>query len=82
MGNYVRVFELRFSIILVFEYRFLIEKEVVKFGDDLFVYDVVMLDDIVNVVLWIIGIFVIKFIFGYIEKLVYMEDLFCELVKG
>ncbi|KAL2885422.1 ATPase [Ceratocystis lukuohia] len=80
-GNFGRASELRFGIIPNLEQKLPKEGEPRTESGNL-IHDSVTADDIAAVVSRVTGIPVAKLTSGHIEKLVHMEDLLCESVKG
>lgn len=82
-GNFGRASELRFGVIPSLEAKLPQEIENAEPGkDDTLIHDSVTADDIANVVSRITGIPVSKLTSGHIEKLVHMEDMLKESVRG
>lgn len=88
-GNFARASELRFGVIPSLEQKLPKEEdeatEESQGADqdkDVLIHDSVTADDIANVVSRITGIPVAKLTSGHIEKLVHMEDMLRESVKG
>lgn len=82
-GNFARASELRFGVIPNLEQKLPSDKEIQQDNaDGTLIHDSVTADDIGNVVSRITGIPVSKLTSGHIEKLVHMEDILRESVKG
>ncbi|TEA16476.1 Heat shock protein 78 [Colletotrichum sidae] len=78
-GNFGRASELRYSVIPSLEQR--IPKDGQKI-DGTLIHDAVTADDIAAVVSKVTGIPISKLTSGHIEKLVHMEDILRESVRG
>lgn len=83
-GNFARASELRFGIIPNLEKKLPKdgEKGPDTQGPDTLIHDSVTADDIANVVSRITGIPVSKLTSGHVEKLIHMEDILRESVRG
>ncbi|OIW35183.1 P-loop containing nucleoside triphosphate hydrolase protein [Coniochaeta ligniaria NRRL 30616] len=81
-GNFGRASELRFGVIPTLEKKLPKEGEQPQARESTLIHDSVTADDIANVVSRITGIPVSKLTSGHIEKLVHMEDILRESVKG
>ncbi|KAK4229133.1 putative mitochondrial heat shock protein 78 precursor [Podospora fimiseda] len=81
VGNFGRASELRFSIIPSLEQKLPKEDEQPG-GEGSLLHDSVTADDIANVVSRITGIPISKLTSGHTEKLIHMEDLLRESVRG
>ncbi|KAH6608697.1 hypothetical protein Trco_002043 [Trichoderma cornu-damae] len=82
-GNFARASELRFGVIPGLEQKLPSDNEGQQDeADGALIHDSVTADDIGNVVSRITGIPVSKLTSGHIEKLVHMEDMLRESVKG
>ena len=80
-GNFGRASELRFGVIPSLE-RKIPEEGEKRTGDDTLLHDSVTADDIAAVVSRITGIPVSKLTSGHIEKLIHMEDILRQSVRG
>ncbi|OTB06648.1 hypothetical protein M426DRAFT_318700 [Hypoxylon sp. CI-4A] len=83
-GNFGRASELRFGIIPNLEQKLPKEGEAASEtqGSDTLIHDSVTADDIANVVSRITGIPVAKLTSGHVEKLIHMEEMLRESVRG
>ncbi|KAI1466776.1 P-loop containing nucleoside triphosphate hydrolase protein [Daldinia caldariorum] len=83
-GNFARASELRFGVIPKLEQELPQDGEAQPEaqGPDTLIHDSVTADDIANVVSRITGIPVSKLTSGHIEKLIHMEDILRESVRG
>ncbi|KAB5536458.1 P-loop containing nucleoside triphosphate hydrolase protein [Coniochaeta sp. 2T2.1] len=81
-GNFGRASELRFGVIPTLEQKLPKEGEKPQATEGTLIHDSVTADDIANVVSRITGIPVSKLTSGHIEKLVHMEDILRESVRG
>ncbi|KAL2256546.1 hypothetical protein VTK26DRAFT_1501 [Humicola hyalothermophila] len=80
-GNFARASELRFGVIPTLEKKLPQDGEKAEAERHL-IHDSVTADDIANVVSRITGIPISKLSSGHIEKLVHMEDILRESVRG
>ncbi|KAI1382117.1 P-loop containing nucleoside triphosphate hydrolase protein [Hypoxylon crocopeplum] len=83
-GNFARASELRFGVIPNLEQKLPRDGELgpdVQ-GPDTLIHDSVTADDIANVVSRITGIPVSKLTSGHVEKLIHMEEMLRESVRG
>jgi ATP-dependent Clp protease ATP-binding subunit ClpB len=80
-GNFARAGELRYSVIPSLEEKLPKEGAEVKDGQTL-IHDSVTADDIANVVSRTTGIPVTKLMAGEVEKLIHMEDILRQSVRG
>ncbi|KAH9902220.1 P-loop containing nucleoside triphosphate hydrolase protein [Xylariomycetidae sp. FL2044] len=83
-GNFARASELRFGVIPNLEQKVPKEGEqpLDAQGPDTLIHDSVTSDDIANVVSRITGIPVAKLTSGHVEKLIHMEDILRQSVRG
>lgn len=83
-GNFARASELRFGVIPNLEQKLPKDGEQGPDaqGPDTLIHDSVTADDIANVVSRITGIPVSKLTSGHVEKLIHMEDMLRESVRG
>ncbi|KAI1488142.1 ATPase [Biscogniauxia mediterranea] len=83
-GNFARASELRFGVIPNLERKLPKEDESVEGaqGASTLIHDSVTADDIATVVSRVTGIPVSKLTSGHIEKLIHMEDILRESVRG
>jgi len=81
VGNFGKASELRFGVIPNLEQKLPKEGEKAT-ADGTLIHDSVMADDIANVVSRVTGIPVSKLTSGHIEKLINMEDILRESVRG
>ncbi|KAI1640338.1 ATPase [Biscogniauxia mediterranea] len=83
-GNFARASELRFGVIPTLEQKLPKEDESVEGaqGASTLIHDSVTADDIATVVSRVTGIPVSKLTSGHIEKLIHMEDILRESVRG
>ncbi|KAI5866903.1 P-loop containing nucleoside triphosphate hydrolase protein [Durotheca rogersii] len=81
-GNFARASELRFGIIPNLERKLPSEAEPGAQGPDTLIHDSVTADDIANVVSRVTGIPVSKLTSGHIEKLINMEEMLRQSVRG
>jgi ATP-dependent Clp protease ATP-binding subunit ClpB len=80
-GNFARASELRFGIIPSLEKK--LPKDGEKSQDeDALIHDSVTADDIANVVSRVTGIPVSKLTTGHMERLIHMEDILRESIRG
>ncbi|KAJ4297071.1 chaperone ATPase hsp78 [Collariella sp. IMI 366227] len=80
LGNFGRASELRFGVIPTLEQK--LPKEDEKAGEATLLHDSVTADDIANVVSRITGIPISKLTSGHTERLIHMEDILRESVRG
>ncbi|KAK0670743.1 putative mitochondrial heat shock protein 78 precursor [Cercophora samala] len=80
VGNFGRASELRFGIIPQLEQK--LPKEDEKKSETTLIHDSVTADDIANVVSRITGIPISKLTSGHTERLIHMEDILRESVRG
>ncbi|KAK4193426.1 P-loop containing nucleoside triphosphate hydrolase protein [Podospora australis] len=81
VGNFGRASELRFGIIPNLEKKLPKEGEKTE-GEGTLIHDSVTADDIANVVSRITGIPISKLTSGHTERLIHMEDILRESVRG
>jgi ATP-dependent Clp protease ATP-binding subunit ClpB len=81
-GNFGRASELRFGVIPILEKKLPKEGEQPQATETTLIHDSVRADDIATVVSRITGIPVSKLTAGHIEKLINMEDILRESVRG
>ncbi|KAL2022728.1 hypothetical protein VTK56DRAFT_4809 [Thermocarpiscus australiensis] len=79
-GNFARASELRFGVIPSLEKK--LPKDGDKENEGTLIHDSVTADDIANVVSRITGIPVSKLTSGHTERLIHMEDILRESVRG
>ncbi|CAP60136.1 uncharacterized protein PODANS_1_4520 [Podospora anserina S mat+] len=80
VGNFGRASELRFGIIPQLEQK--LPKEDEKKSETTLIHDSVTADDIANVVSRITGIPISKLTSGHTERLIHMEDILRESIRG
>jgi ATP-dependent Clp protease ATP-binding subunit ClpB len=80
-GNFARASELRFGVIPTLEQKLPKEGEKPE-GEGTLIHDSVTADDIANVVSRITGIPISKLTTGHTERLIHMEDILRESVRG
>ncbi|KAK0748080.1 P-loop containing nucleoside triphosphate hydrolase protein [Apiosordaria backusii] len=80
VGNFGRASELRFGIIPQLEQK--LPKEDERKSETTLIHDSVTADDIANVVSRITGIPISKLTSGHTERLIHMEDILRESVRG
>ncbi|KAL2271092.1 hypothetical protein VTJ83DRAFT_463 [Remersonia thermophila] len=80
-GNFARASELRFGIIPGLEKKLPRDGEKPQ-SEDALIHDSVTADDIANVVSRVTGIPVSKLTTGHMERLIHMEDILRESVRG
>ncbi|KAL2129856.1 hypothetical protein VTI74DRAFT_7204 [Chaetomium olivicolor] len=80
-GNFARASELRFGVIPSLERKLPKEDERPE-GEGTLIHDSVTADDIANVVSRITGIPISKLTSGHTERLIHMEDILRESVRG
>ncbi|KAK3329424.1 P-loop containing nucleoside triphosphate hydrolase protein [Apodospora peruviana] len=81
VGNFGRASELRFGVIPNLEAKLPKEGETAQ-GEGALIHDSVTADDIANVVSRITGIPISKLTSGHTERLIHMEDILRESVRG
>ncbi|KAK4129487.1 P-loop containing nucleoside triphosphate hydrolase protein [Parathielavia appendiculata] len=80
-GNFAKASELRFGVIPTLEQKLPKEGEKAE-GEGALIHDSVTADDIANVVSRITGIPISKLSTGHTERLIHMEDILRESVRG